>query len=146
MALMAMMTLSGCQNNHESAGQIIGGITGAVVGSQIGKGSGQNVGIAVGAIAGSMIGGQIGAQMDEQDKMRQKIALKEATKAPIGQDITWYNPESEHRGSITAIKEGYNSQGHYCRGLSQVVVIDGQESHSYHRVCYLGDNKWYLAP
>lgn len=145
-ALFASMTFTGCERNNENTGQVIGGITGAVIGSQFGKGSGKNVGIAIGAIAGSMVGGKIGAQMDEQDKMRQQQALNQATQAPMGQNVTWHNPETNHRGSITPIQEGYNAEGHYCRGLSQVVVIDGQESNSYHRVCYMGDNKWYLAP
>lgn len=139
------LSLTGCANNHQSSGQVIGGITGAVVGSQFGKGDGKVAGAAIGAIAGSMIGGHIGSQMDEQDRLKQKNAFHKATSAPLGTDIHWSNSSSGHHGSVTPIKEGYDQHGHYCRGINQTLIIDGEQVHTFNKICKYGDNKWYLV-
>lgn len=145
LCFLLAFSLSGCANNNETSGQIIGGIAGATIGSQFGKGDGQIASTAIGAIAGSMIGGQIGADLDERDRLEQQRAFSNATSAPLGTNIHWRNINSGHHGSVTPIKEGYNEQGHYCRGVSQTIIVDNKEYHRYSKVCQYDHNNWYLV-
>lgn len=145
--LLASMVclLTACSQNNQTSGQVIGGVTGAIIGQQFGEGENKALGAAIGAIAGTMIGGHIGSQLDEQDKIAQQNSLGRALNAPIGTDITWHNPSTGHRGSLTPIREGHDINGYYCRELSQTIVISHQPEHSYHRLCQYKTGQWYLV-
>jgi len=64
--------------------------------------------------------------------------------APIGETISWNNPESGHSGSVTPTREGQTDSGDYCRQYKQSIVIDGQVETAYGTACKQGAD-WVLV-
>ena len=113
-ALAGALLVSACQNNgdgssgmnKENVGTLLGGIGGAVLGAQFGSGTGRLVGVAAGALAGAYLGNQIGSSLDKADKAEMEKASTRATTAPIGQPISWRNPDCGNSGTVTPTRDG----------------------------------------
>lgn len=130
----------------ESAGTLIGAGTGAVIGAQAGKGEGRLVGVAVGTLLGALIGGEIGRSMDRADRLAAQQAYQEAQVAPIGNTISWDNPDNGHYGSVTPVRQGTNdATGEYCREFQQTVTIGGQTQQAYGVACRQPDGSWRIV-
>lgn len=140
--------LSACagMGEKETAGTVIGAGTGAVVGGQVGGGSGRLVGVAVGTLLGALLGGEIGRTMDRNDQIAAQQAYQQAQTAPIGQPITWENPDNGHYGSVTPVREGTHDQtGEYCREFQQTVTIGGRPEDAYGIACRQPDGAWRIV-
>ncbi|MEX0582202.1 MAG: RT0821/Lpp0805 family surface protein [Sneathiella sp.] len=148
MALVAVLALAGCanaQNNPKTTGgAIIGGIGGALLGSVFGKGTGQLVAVGVGTLAGAMIGSEVGKSLDAADRAQIDRAEKQATTAPMGQTITWNNPDSGNSGSITPVRDGNHTDGRYCREFQQTVEVGGKLEKGYGTACRQPDGSWQI--
>ena len=145
--LVTALIAAGCADGRqkESAGTILGGIGGAILGAQVGGGSGRLIATAVGTLAGAFIGNQVGVSLDKADQAAMVKAETHAQTAPIGQPITWNNPDSGHSGSITPVRDGTASNGQYCREYQHKVVIDGKEQSAYGTACRQPDGSWKIA-
>ena len=142
-ALSASM-LSACagMGEKETAGTVIGAGTGAVVGAQVGGGEGRIVGVAI----GTLLGGEIGRSMDRADQLAAQRAYEQAQTAPMGEPITWQNPDNGHYGSVTPVREGTHDQtGEYCREFQQTVTIGGREQDAYGIACQQPDGSWRIV-
>lgn len=137
----------GCTQGREkeTAGTVIGGVGGAILGSQIGGGTGRIIATAVGTMAGAFIGNQIGAGLDKADQAEMVKAEQKAHSAPIGETITWNNPDSGNHGSVTPTRDGTASNGQYCREYQQKVVVDGKEQNAYGTACRQPDGSWKIV-
>lgn len=155
-ALMASLMLSGCANNDGTTGmggmgtkQTIGGLGGAVVGgvlgSNIGGGKGQLIATAAGALLGGLMGSEVGKSLDKADMTYANQTMQQAHSAPIGQTISWNNPQSGHSGSYTPVQDGYSNTGAYCRQYKQVVEIDGRAQTGYGTACKNPDGTWQIS-
>jgi surface antigen len=148
-AIAIAVGLSACaQNGQYGNKQIIGGLGGAALGgwagSTIGKGSGNVAATAAGVLIGALIGSEIGRTMDELDKKKAQQAYTQATSAPVGQTISWNNPNSGNSGSVTPVRDGTSSAGQYCREFQQTVVIGGEEENAYGVACRKPDGSWEI--
>lgn len=150
-AMASALLLTACQNNgqgpemnKENIGTVLGGIGGAVLGAQFGKGTGQLVGVAAGALAGAYLGNQIGSSLDKADKAQMEQASNKATTAPIGQTISWRNPDSGNSGSVTPTREGTAANGDYCREFQQSVTVSGKTEQAYGTACRQPDGSWKI--
>jgi surface antigen len=149
LAAMVIATLTaGCaQNGQYGTKQTIGTLGGAALGgwagSNIGSGRGQLAATAAGALIGALVGSEIGRSMDEVDRMKAERAYTQATTAPVGETITWNNPESGNYGAVTPTREGTKqATGEYCREFQQTVVIGGREEQAYGVACRRPDGSW----
>jgi len=139
--------LSGCagMGEKETAGTVIGAGTGAIVGAQVGSGSGQVVAVAVGTLLGALLGGEVGRTMDRADQLAAEQAYEQAQAAPIGEPITWNNPDNGNSGSVTPVREGTLDQtGEYCREFQQTVTIGGRQENAYGVACQQPDGAWRI--
>lgn len=150
--LAGALLLSACQNNgqgpdmnKQNIGTVLGGIGGAVLGAQFGKGTGQLVGVAAGALAGAYLGNQIGSSLDKADKAAMENASNQATTAPIGQPISWRNPDSGNSGTVTPTREGTAKDGSYCREFQQSVTVGGKSEQAYGTACRQPDGSWKVV-
>ncbi|WP_341897966.1 RT0821/Lpp0805 family surface protein [Ferrovibrio terrae] len=150
--LLGSFALAACQNNgqgpemnKENIGTVLGGIGGAVLGAQFGKGTGQLVGVAAGALAGAYLGNQIGSSLDKADKAQMEQASQKATTAPIGQPISWRNPDSGNSGTVTPTREGTGANGAYCREFQQSVTVSGKTEQAYGTACRQPDGSWKIV-
>jgi surface antigen len=147
-ALIASLALAGCADStgpKQGVGTLGGAVLGGLAGSQIGGGKGQMVAIGVGTLLGALAGGEIGKSLDKADMAYANQSMNQAHSAPIGQTISWNNPQSGHSGSYTPVNDGYSNTGNYCRQYKQVVEIDGRAQTGYGTACKNPDGTWQIS-
>ncbi|MFQ5775400.1 MAG: RT0821/Lpp0805 family surface protein [Kiloniellaceae bacterium] len=147
-AAIALTTAACAQNGQYGTKQTVGALGGAALGgwagSQIGSGTGKLAATAAGVLIGALVGSEIGRTMDEVDKQKAERAYTQATTAPVGQTISWSNPETGNYGSVTPVREGTKETGEYCREFQQTVVVGGQEEQAYGIACRKPDGSWEI--
>lgn len=144
--LAGSVLLSACsQSNSETMGGVFGGIAGGVLGSQFGEGSGKTAATIGGALLGTWIGTSVARDMTRQDRVYYEQATTEAQQAPVGETITWNNPETGHQGTVTPTREGQTQSGQYCREFQQTVTIDGRTERAYGTACQQPDGSWKIV-
>lgn len=145
-AALVLPMLSACSEGQgltgADVGTGLGAIGGAVVGSQFGGGSGKTVAAVAGALAGAWIGNKVAKGMTAQDQTYYEGAANKAAVAPVGQQITWSNPQSGNQGTIIPVREGRDSSGSACREYQQTVTIGGKTERAYGTACKQADGSW----
>jgi surface antigen len=152
-AVAALAFQAGCadvgntvsSNPKATVGTLAGAAAGGLLGSQFGRGSGKLAATGAGVLLGGLLGGQLGKQLDDADKTKVQLAQQQAYNAPIGTAIAWNNPQSQHYGAVTPIRDGYGTNGAYCREFQQAIVVNGQTQQAYGRACRQPDNSWQIV-
>ncbi|MBI3452994.1 MAG: glycine zipper 2TM domain-containing protein [Rhodospirillales bacterium] len=141
------MTLAACAEGgqKENIGTVLGGVGGAVAGSQFGGGRGQLVGVAAGTLIGAFLGREIGKSLDKADMAAAQKAQDRAYAAPVGQKITWSNPESGNAGTVTPTRDGKDQSGNYCREYQTTVTVGGKTEQAYGTACRQPDGSWKVV-
>lgn len=141
------LAVSACTpgREKEEAGTLVGAGAGAAIGSLIGHGGGNVAAIAIGGLLGGYAGNRIGAQLDERDQLAAAQAGQQALAAPMGQTITWNNPDSGHSGTVTPVRDGTDSTGAYCREYQQTIVVGGQTQQAYGTACRQPNGDWKIV-
>jgi surface antigen len=149
---LVMPMVAGCAQNADGSGidgqtmgQVIGGVSGAFLGSQFGEGSGKIVASVAGAMLGAWAGSKIVQGMNAQDRGMYENASTRASTAPVGQQITWYNPDTGNQGTITPTREGRNNDGSQCREYQQTVTIGGKTEKAYGTACKQPNGSWKVV-
>jgi surface antigen len=125
-------------------GTVMGGVAGGFLGSQFGEGSGKVAASVAGALVGAWAGNKIAQGMSAQDRGYYDTAATKASTAPVGKEITWYNPNSGTQGTITPTREGRASDGSACREYQQTVTIGGKTERAYGTACKQPDGSWKI--
>lgn len=137
----------GCSNdsrwNRQTAGGTIGAITGGWFGSQFGSGEGTVAMAAAGAVLGALAGSHLALSAEDQRSMN--YAASQAQTAPIGETITWNNPQTGAHGSYTAVRDGYTQSGLYCREFTQNITVGGETQVGYGTACQQPDGAWKIV-
>lgn len=148
--IMSVFLLTGCESlqgmgQKEKIGSAAGAILGGIAGSKVGSGSGTRWAVGAGALLGAVMGGEVGRSLDKADMAYANRALGNAHAAPIGDTITWNNPESGNEGSYTPVRDGYAEGGSYCREYQQNIYIDGERHTGYGTACQQADGTWKIV-
>lgn len=148
-SLSVLMLLTACQASEmgtkEGVGTLGGAAAGGLLGSQIGKGSGRLAATGAGVLLGAWLGNEIGASLDKADRAEASRAESRAYTAPIGQQISWNNPQSGNSGVVVPVRDGYASNGAYCREFQQTIIVGGQQQQGYGRACQQPDGAWKIV-
>jgi surface antigen len=143
------VALAGCEANQygqkQTGGALIGAAAGGLLGSQIGGGSGQLAATAGGAVLGLLIGSEVGKSLDRADRMYAERSYQQAQTAPVGQQITWSNPQSGNYGTVTPTRDGHDQTGNYCREYQQTVTVGGKTERAYGTACRQPDGTWKVV-
>lgn len=148
---VATLALGACSNTFQNAGtkQTVGALGGAVaggvLGSQIGGGSGRLIATGAGVLLGGLLGSEIGASLDNADRAYAMQAQNRAYAAPVGETISWNNPQSGNSGTITPVRDGYASSGRYCREYQQEIAVGGKRESAYGTACQKPDGTWEIV-
>jgi len=160
----AALMLAGCAGggepgefgfNKTTMGTVLGGLGGAAAGGAIfggrhgalGQGSKtQLLGAVGGSLLGAMIGSGVGRSLDRADQGHAQRATYRAAAAPMGEPITWVNPDTGNRGSVVAVREGQSGAGEYCREFQQTITVGGQTQQGYGTACRAPDGQWRVQP
>lgn len=145
--LCTALALTGCETaptmNKQTVGTGAGAVIGGILGSKVGKGSGQLWATGAGALLGALVGSEIGKSLDKADMMYLNRAQTQAHSAPVGQTISWENPDTGHGGTFTPTKVGTEqTTNRYCREYKQTIVIDGREEVGVGQACQNPDGTW----
>lgn len=76
------------------------------------------------------------------DRAQMEQASHRAASAPIGQQVSWRNPDSGNSGTITPTGEGISLAGEYCREYQQTFTIAGKTDQAYANACRQPDGSW----
>lgn len=141
------LTLVACEGAgpKQTGGGLIGAVGGAAIGSQFGSGTGQIAAIAAGTLLGAFVGSEIGKSLDAADRAQLQQAQYRAYSAPVGEQITWNNPNSGNSGMIVPTREGRRSDGAYCREFQNTVTVGGRREEAYGTACRQPDGSWKIV-
>jgi surface antigen len=148
--LVVALFLGACQTfqgagNKQIIGTGTGALLGGLAGSQIGGGSGRMWATGAGVLLGALVGSEIGASLDNADRAYAAQANQQALGAPVGERISWNNPDSGNHGYITPTRDGYSSQGRYCREYQQTIYVGGKQQSAYGTACRQPDGTWEVV-
>lgn len=146
----ASFTLGACESlqgsgTKQTIGAATGAVIGGVLGSNVGDGKGQLVAVGVGTLLGALVGSEVGRSLDKADMLYAQRANQQAHSAPIGDTISWNNPESGNRGTVTPVRDGYADSGDYCREYQQTIYVGGQQETATGIACRNADGTWRIA-
>ncbi len=97
-----------------------------------------------GAVLGGLLGSEVGRSLDSADRLQATRANQLAQSAPIGQTVTWNNPDSGNYGAVTPTRDGVSSAGNYCREFQQSITVGGRTQAGYGTACHQADGSWEL--
>ncbi len=129
----------------ETVGTLGGAALGGLLGAQFGSGTGKLAATAVGVLIGALAGGEVGRSLDRADRLSADRAVSRAHNAPLGETITWNNPESGNSGTVTPTRDGTSASGQYCREFQQSVTIAGKTQQGFGVACRQPDGTWRIV-
>ncbi len=131
--------------NKTTAGTVLGAIGGGLLGSQIGGGKGTLIAVGAGTLLGAFLGKSVGESLDRADVNYANQAQTKAHVAPVGQQISWSNPETGHSGTVTPRREGTDASGNTCREYQQTITVAGKTEQAYGTACRQADGSWKVV-
>lgn len=148
-AVLSLGLLSGCvtdSGNKQTMGTLLGAGLGGFAGSKIGGGKGQLAATAAGVVIGGLLGNSVGGSLDRADQAYLNRAQDQALEAPVGQTISWSNPESGNYGTVTPTRTGTDTRtGAYCREYQTEVIVGGESQVGYGTACRMPDGDWKIS-
>lgn len=147
-AVLVISLMSACASDYgpkQTVGGVVGGAGGAVAGAQFGKGRGQIAATALGTLLGAYLGSEVGKSLDSADREAAYRAEQRAYTSPMGQTITWNNPQSGNSGSYTPVRDGNDQSGNYCREYQSKVTVQGKTQNAYGTACRQPDGDWKIV-
>ena len=159
LAILASFLTAACANNDGTYGaagtssalnkQNIGGVGGALagglLGAQVGGGSGRLWTTGAGVLLGALAGSEIGKSLDRADQTYMSQSYSKAMTAPVGQNITWSNPESGNSGNYVTTRTGTASNGRVCREYHQTIIVGGKSQQGVGQACQQSDGSWQIV-
>jgi surface antigen len=150
--VLASLGLAGCQTsrdqsvNKQQMGTLGGAVVGGILASNVGSGSGQLWATGAGVLLGALVGSEIGASLDRADMIYAEKAVQQAHTSPIGETISWNNPDSGNAGTVTPVRDGYSQVSNsYCREYEQTIYVDGRQEIGYGTACQQEDGRWKVV-
>jgi surface antigen len=147
---VAALSLTACETMYDSGnkqkiGAASGAIIGGILGSKVGKGNGQLWATGAGVLIGGLLGSEVGASLDRADRTYLGRANTQAQTAPLGERVSWNNPESGNHGYVTPTRDGYSTNGRYCREYEQTIYVGGREQTATGTACQNNDGTWEIV-
>jgi surface antigen len=147
--LAGLVATAGCAEQGYGAKQGVGTLGGAalggLLGAQFGSGTGKLATTAVGVLIGALAGSEVGKSLDRADRGYADQAVSRAHAAPLGETITWNNPQNGNRGTVTPVRDGTSTAGSYCREFQQSVTVGGKTQQGYGTACRQPDGSWRIV-
>jgi surface antigen len=115
-------------------GGVLGGLLGGVAGNAAGLGK---IGTLISSAAGAVLVGEIACQLTEDEQKEAIAATVEVTeKEEVGATATWKSPtRAGVSGSSTVTALNTEPNGRKCLNITDVAIIDGQETRVSKQMC-----------
>ena len=149
-AMILSLGLAGCESlqnsgTKQTVGAAGGAVLGGILGSKVGKGNGQLWATGIGVLLGGLVGSEVGRSLDKADMVYAQRANDQAHTAPLGEAISWNNPESGNSGAVLPTRDGQDTAGRYCREYQQTIYVGGQQETGYGIACQEPDGSWQIV-
>jgi surface antigen len=95
-----------------------------------------------GQLVGTIVGKGVSAPVDDTDKPLMTDALRKAYALPVGEKSPWANEKSGHSGTFISTREGYRTNGTYCREFQETILIGKDTYQGYGASCKEADGNW----
>jgi len=134
------------QRRDRRRGRAIGGVLGGVAGGFVGRGAGRVAAVALGAPVGALIGDTIARLLDCDEQRQAAAATEEAIRGEVGTTTTW---QSETRPEVTgsstfSAAEPVGPDGSQCITVTDIVIVEGEETSAPKRMCRSGPAARYV--
>ena len=135
----------------QATGAAVGAVGGAVLGGLAGNalgGGGKNAiaigtGAALGGIGGLLMGSAAGESLDRADRLYAEQSWSRAMSAPVGEPITWENPNTGNSGYTVATRQGsLAGSGQACREYTTEIIVGGRPETMVGIACRNSDGTW----
>lgn len=137
---------SGGGISKQTMGGLAGAGLGGLAGAQFGKGNGRLWTTGAGVLLGALAGSSIGQSLDQADQMYAERAFNQAAAAPVGQQISWNNPESGNSGTYETTRTGRTNDGRVCREFHNTIIVGGKAQEGVGQACQQSDGSWAIQP
>ena len=129
----------------QSVGALGGAAVGGLAGSAIGSGTGQLLAVGAGALLGGLLGSQVGKSLDAKDEQYASTAVERAAVAPVGETVSWRNPDSGNFGTVTPVRDAATEDGRACREYRTTINVDGKAEQGTGVACRNADGTWQIV-
>jgi surface antigen len=150
--LVIPVALGACQGEgvggmgqKQTIGALGGAAVGGLAGSAIGSGTGQLLAVGAGALLGGLLGSQVGKSLDAKDEQYATSAVERASVAPVGETVSWRNPDSGNFGTVTPLRETSAGDGRPCREYRTTINVDGKAEQGTGIACRNADGTWQIV-
>lgn len=112
-------------------GGFLGGVAGGIIGGPV------NVVNSVLPV-GSLLGEAVASLLDCREQQQAAAATEEATRGGVGATSTWQSETRPHvsgSSTVTAAEPVVASSGQQCLTVTDVVIIEGEETRAPKRMC-----------
>jgi surface antigen len=145
-ALAMVLSVTACETDNwgskQGVGTVGGAALGGLLGNQFGGGTGKTIATIAGVLIGGWAGNEVGVSLDRADRGQMYQAQSQAYTAPVGQQITWNNPQSGNSGYIQPVRDGTDASGAYCREYQTSVIVGGKKQSAFGTACRQPDGSW----
>lgn len=97
---------------------------------------------APGQLVGAILGKGIVAPLADSDKPLAEQALRKAFALEVLEKSPWTNDKTGNNGWAVATKEGWGTNGSYCREFQETVLIGKDTYQGYGAACKQADGAW----
>jgi surface antigen len=125
------------RNRNRHRGRAIGGVIGGVAGGVLGRGSTiqRLATVALAAPVGALIGDAIASHLDCHEQRQAAAATEQVVERGVGATQTW---TSETRPGVTGsstVTAASTDEGNPCVTVTDVIIVDGQETRAPKHMC-----------
>lgn len=137
-----------CQDQRQRArrrGRAVGGVLGGVAGVLGGRNLGNvaRVGLAVASVpVGALIGEAIASRLDCREQQQAAVATEQVTEQAVqrgvGTTVAWQSETRENVSgttTVTALSTPVVSDANACMTVTDVIIVDGEETRAEKRLC-----------
>ena len=130
-----------CQDQRQRArhrGRVIGGVIGGVAGGVLGRGSTiqRLATVALAAPVGALIGDAIASHLDCHEQRQAAAATERVVERGVGATETWTSETRPNvTGSSTVTAAAAAEDGNPCVTVTDIIIVDGEETRAPKRMC-----------
>lgn len=144
--MLGVVLLAGCNSTgHQTKTEDGAVIIGGAIQTYHDKAGSTLASSGVSSLLGAFMGKDIGTSLDAGDRELAVQAARRAYSGPVGDRVGWANQANGHGGAVTTTRDGYNSQGQYCREFQQSVTVGKRTENAYGTACKQSDGTWKIV-
>jgi surface antigen len=116
---------------------VLGGVAGVVGGRNLGTAA--RIGVGVAAVpVGALLGEAIASLLDCREQQQAAMATEQALEAGVGRQVAWRSETRENvsgTSTVTALSTPTAADPNACMTVTDVIIIDGEETLAAKRMC-----------